>query len=342
MDVAGNISWHQGADQGPDASTRHRRQGYHRRGLLGVAARLTIVRAGHSVFSGCQRQFSTRGPAPKERLWLGQYDTGEVCHPLAACAGALEAWRSWFHSVFAVLPRQSDEAGFLAESRLWNLDGLAVSRVAAPSIHVARTKALIRRNPVDNWAITIGHRVSTAVRTDDVSVEAPAGVPLASRSQLHRLLEAESGVARYVQRWRLLAGYAALCDASNMEPIATVAEELCFTDASGVSRAFRHEFGLSPSDVRAASPAGTAPAAMPKDRIGPEMHSLSDGLRALQLDRQANGRAHVIRCAPSAARTGRIAARSRLASAVPPQSACPAPKARTKAGSCTAAPRPPR
>jgi hypothetical protein len=108
------------------------------------------------VFSGCQRQFSTRGPAPKERLWLRQYDTGEVCHPLAACAGALEAWRSWFHSVFEVLPRQSDEAGFLAESRLWNLDGLAVSRVAAPSIHVARTKALIRRNPVDNWAITIG------------------------------------------------------------------------------------------------------------------------------------------------------------------------------------------
>jgi AraC-like DNA-binding protein len=320
----------------------------------------------------------------------------------------LEAWRSWFHSVFDVLPWQSVAAGFPAESQLWKLDGLAVSRVAAPSIHVARTKALIRRNPGDNWAITVGRRVTTAVRTDDVALEAPAGVPFVvslgtefvsersqderlqlylardsfrevapvldaaqgmilntplgrllgdyllllerslanispedrprltsaieamvkacivpspdrvaaaesqihlsrleqvrrtvrrhlrspalgpdmlcrqlgtSRSQLYRLLETESGVARYIQRQRLLAAHAALCDVSNTKPIATIADELCFADASSFSRAFRHEFGMSPSDARA-SPAGTAPA-MRKGGIGPEVHSLSDWLRAL-------------------------------------------------------------
>jgi AraC-like DNA-binding protein len=320
----------------------------------------------------------------------------------------LEAWRSWFHSVFDVLPWQSVDAGFSAESQLWRLDGFAISRVTAPSVHVARTKALIRRNPVNNWAITVGRRVTTAVRTDDVALEAPAGVPFVvslgtefvsersqderlqlylardsfreaapvldaaqgmildtplgslladyllllerslpnlgpedlprltsaveamikacivpspdriaaaagqirlgrlekvrrtvrkhlrspslgpemlcrqvgtSRSQLYRLMETESGVARYIQRQRLLEAHAALCDGSNPKPIATIAEELCFADASSFSRAFRHEFGMSPSDVRA-FPAGVAPA-MQKDRIGPEVHNLSDWLRAL-------------------------------------------------------------
>jgi AraC-like DNA-binding protein len=77
-----------------------------------------------------------------------------------------------------------------------------------------------------------------------------------SRSQLYRLMECAGGVARYIQHQRLLEGYAALCDASNTRPIAAIAEELCFADGSGFSRAFRHEFGMSPSDVRAASLAG--------------------------------------------------------------------------------------
>ncbi len=102
-----------------------------------------------------------------------------------------------------------------------------------------------------------------------------------SRSQLYRLLEAESGVARYIQRQRLLEAYAALCDTSNMKRIATIADELCFADASAFSRAFRHEFGVSPRDVRAASNAGMAPAAMLRDRIGPEVRNLRDWLRAL-------------------------------------------------------------
>jgi AraC-like DNA-binding protein len=320
-----------------------------------------------------------------------------------------EAWRVWFHSVFDVMPRQLVEEGFPAESQLWKLDGLAVSRVSAPAIHVARTKALIRRDPVDHWVITLGHRVTTAVRTAGASLEAPAGVPFVlslgnelisersrderlqfylprnsfcelapmldavrgtvlntplgrlladymlllernlpdltpedlprltgavramvgacivpspdrlaaatsqiglgrlervrravrrhlrspslgpdmlcrevgtSRSQLYRLLEGESGVARYIQRQRLLEGHVALCDVSNIKRIAVIAEELCFADASGFSRAFRQEFAMSPSDVRAASLAGLAPAAMPKDRIGPEVRNLSDCLRA--------------------------------------------------------------
>ena len=329
-------------------------------------------------------------------------------HSLPA-SNQLEAWRVWFRSVFDVMPRQSLDGGFPAETQLWKLGGLTVSRVSAPSISVARTKTLIRRNPVDHWVITLGNRVTTAVRTDDVSLEAPAGMPFVvslgneliserrqderlqlylardsfreigqildaaqgtvlntslgklladymlllerslpdlapedlprlagavkamvgacivpspervavaasqiglgrlerlrravrrhlrspalgpdmlcrevgtSRSQLYRLLQGESGVARYIQRQRLLEGHAALCDVSNTKPIAVIADELCFADASGFSRAFRHEFGMSPSDVRAASLAGLTPAALPKDHVGPEVRNLSDCLRA--------------------------------------------------------------
>ena len=321
----------------------------------------------------------------------------------------LEAWRGWFRSVFNVMPRQSLDEGFPAEAQFWQLDGLAISRVSAPAIHVVRTNTHIRRNPVDHWVITLGSRVRTAVRTDDALLEAPAGVPFVlslgnelisersqderlqlyltrnsfceiapmldaargtvlnaplgrllaeymlllernlpdltpddlprltgavramvgacivpstdrmaiaasqigagrlekvrqavrkhlrsptlgpdmlcrevgtSRSQLYRLLESESGVARYIQRQRLSEGHAALCDVSNTKRIATIAEELCFADASGFSRAFRQEFGMSPGEVRAASLAGLAPAATPKDRIGPEVRNLSDCLRA--------------------------------------------------------------
>lgn len=321
----------------------------------------------------------------------------------------LEAWRGWFHSVFDVIPRQSADRGFAAESQTWAIDGLALSRVLAPPIRAARTKVLIRRNPVDHWVITRGHRVTTTLGTDNTSLQAPAGMPFilslgdefvserntderlhlylardtfreiaplldaargmvlntplgsllgdyiamlerhfsdlaaddqrrltsaisamvgacvlpssdrmavasgqidlgrlervrravrkhlrspalaantlcrlvgTSRSQLYRLLEGEGGVARYIQRQRLLDAYAALSEVSNVKAIAAIAEELCFADASTFSRAFRQEFGMSPSDVRGAARVGLAPVAMPKDRIGAENRSLRDCLRA--------------------------------------------------------------
>ena len=321
----------------------------------------------------------------------------------------LDGWRGWFHSVFDLTPRQLPDRGFPAETRLWKLDGLAISRVSAPAIQVVRTKTLIRRNPVDHWVITLGHRVTTAVRTNNVLLEAPAGIPFVvslgdelisergqderlqfylhrnsfcelapmldavrgtvlnaplgqlladymlllernlpdltsedlprltsavramvgacivpspdrlalaagqiglgrldrvrravrthlrspslgpdmlcrevgtSRSQLYRLLESENGVTRYIQRQRLLESHAALCDVSNDSRIVAIAEELCFADASGFSRAFREEFGVSPSDVRAASLAGLAPEPISKSRVDAEILNLSDCLRA--------------------------------------------------------------
>jgi len=71
-----------------------------------------------------------------------------------------------------------------------------------------------------------------------------------SRSRLYRMFEELGGVARYIQRQRLLAALDRLADPSERAGIAQIADALGFLDHSSFSRAFRAEFGLSPSEAR--------------------------------------------------------------------------------------------
>jgi len=80
-----------------------------------------------------------------------------------------------------------------------------------------------------------------------------------SRSGVYRLLETEGGVARYIQRLRLSECFAQLSDPSNRKPVAIIADELGFIDLSSFSRAFRRQFGISPTDAREAGQAGLVP-----------------------------------------------------------------------------------
>lgn len=98
-----------------------------------------------------------------------------------------------------------------------------------------------------------------------------------SRSQLYRLLEGEGGVARYIQKLRLEASHAALGDARDGRSIAQVAEACGFHDPSAFSRAFRREFGATPSEVRIAALAGRA--IRPNTTGTPPTPTLSDWLR---------------------------------------------------------------
>jgi len=102
-----------------------------------------------------------------------------------------------------------------------------------------------------------------------------------SRSRLYRLFENEGGVAHYIQRQRLSESFTLLSDATNLVPVAKIAEALCFTDASSFSRAFRREFSMSPSDVRAACATGSRPARLPRDAEHRGVLSFSDYLRGL-------------------------------------------------------------
>ena len=102
-----------------------------------------------------------------------------------------------------------------------------------------------------------------------------------SRSKLYRLMDAEGGVARFIQRQRLFEAYALLSDQSVNRSITALAEELCFADTASFSRAFRREFGTRPSDVRATSrtaPRLRAPHAYANNAPASNLRSL---LRAL-------------------------------------------------------------
>jgi len=87
-----------------------------------------------------------------------------------------------------------------------------------------------------------------------------------SRSQLYRLFEHSDGVVRYIQRQRLLRCHTILSDPQNAKSIPATAEEFGFMDVSTFRRAFRREFGQSPSDVRSASRSGMPIVAKPRDQ----------------------------------------------------------------------------
>jgi AraC-like DNA-binding protein len=123
--------------------------------------------------------------------------------------------------------------------------------------------------------------VAKNLRSPSLSPEKLCREAATSRSQLYRLLEPEGGVAHYILRRRLSESFSLLCDASSHLPIGKVAEILCFADGSSFSRAFRREFGMSPSDVRAGAVGGSPPTVPSKKAAGPGLRSFSDCLRRL-------------------------------------------------------------
>jgi len=73
-----------------------------------------------------------------------------------------------------------------------------------------------------------------------------------ARSRLYALFEDEGGVARYIWRRRLDRARAELADPANRRrSVGEIAYGWGFKSVAHFSRAFRREFGTSPSDVRA-------------------------------------------------------------------------------------------
>lgn len=71
-----------------------------------------------------------------------------------------------------------------------------------------------------------------------------------SRSRLYRMFEAFGGVKHYIQHRRLLDAHAALANPNDQRRILDLAEQRCFSDGTEFSRAFKREFGYSPTEVR--------------------------------------------------------------------------------------------
>ncbi|MBB3352816.1 AraC-like DNA-binding protein [Rhizobium sp. BK049] len=71
-----------------------------------------------------------------------------------------------------------------------------------------------------------------------------------SRTRLYRLFETSGGVFAYIRKRRLLQAYADLTNPTDNRPISEIAEAAGFDVAANFTRAFSHEFGLSPREVR--------------------------------------------------------------------------------------------
>ncbi len=89
----------------------------------------------------------------------------------------LEAWREWFLPVLDIVPKQPHDSGFLAETHLWGLGGLAMSRTVAPPVDVTRMKGNLRRDPVDHWVISYCAQGAHSAKTARRMVEVPPRVP---------------------------------------------------------------------------------------------------------------------------------------------------------------------
>ena len=85
-----------------------------------------------------------------------------------------DAWRGWHNRTFEGSAGTPAKDGFLAKSSAVTMDGLALVRIAMPAARVLRTPTLIRRNPVDHWAINMGLWATTHLTTGGTTLEVPA------------------------------------------------------------------------------------------------------------------------------------------------------------------------
>lgn len=95
-----------------------------------------------------------------------------------------------------------------------------------------------------------------------------------SRSSLYRLLDPYGGAARFILRARLRAARRQLSDPAFRASVAHLAEEFCFSDASAFARAYRREFGHSPTEARDAARHGSSlPSMSALDQPVPGLYS---------------------------------------------------------------------
>jgi AraC-like DNA-binding protein len=88
-----------------------------------------------------------------------------------------DAWREWYSSVLEVVAGNPLGDEFPAETELWTLGGLAMSKTSAPPVDVSRTGRHLRRDPVDHWVISYCARGAHSVVTAGTVLEVPAQVP---------------------------------------------------------------------------------------------------------------------------------------------------------------------
>ena len=102
------------------------------------------------------------------------------------------------------------------------------------SVLIDRARAVVRQN----------------MAAPDFGPERLARLLAMSRSKLYRLFEQSGGVAHFINRERLREAHRRLSAPAGTLSIHAIGNEVGFADHSTFSRAFRREFGYSPTEAR--------------------------------------------------------------------------------------------
>lgn len=94
------------------------------------------------------------------------------------------------------------------------------------------------------------HYIRRNLTSPDLTPDALSRELAISRTRLYELFEASGGVAKYIRRQRLSAAHAMLANPSEARTVAEVGAAVGFDSAANFSRAFTHQFGHSPRNIR--------------------------------------------------------------------------------------------
>lgn len=89
------------------------------------------------------------------------------------------AWRDQCASLVEMIAPLTAGPGFAAAHQVWDLGGMALSRVRAPAATWRRTAAQIRRDSIDHWVIGISRGGEQVLRSATACGTVPAGIPYA-------------------------------------------------------------------------------------------------------------------------------------------------------------------
>lgn len=127
----------------------------------------------------------------------------------------------------------------------------ATRHLVAACLAPSRDRLADAQRPIDTLILEQGRKVIARRLADpDLSPEILCTEIGVSRSRLYRLFEPFGGVSAYIRHQRLLKTREALADSSDHRSISRIAEEWGFMDPSAYSRAFKRDFGISPSEAR--------------------------------------------------------------------------------------------
>lgn len=241
-------------------------------GTGGAPARLVSFRSLTKAFEGQaadEQVFTLFLPRDRFRKEATTFD--------GAHGTVLNAWQSAIIADYlAVLAR---ELPSVPRERLPDL-GEATCALVRACLSATPEHAALAEKPV---TAALRERARRIVRQNMASAEFGPDMlgrlVSVSRSKLYRVFESTGGVARFIQHERLEEAHRRLTESQQRTPIHALAVEVGFSDHSTFSRAFKLEFGYSPSEAIELALAG---------RLGQARGSVDDAGDEMQRSRSGD------------------------------------------------------